>query len=181
MPTEDLPSAFGKHLSLPDHLRKELRVPLGRLVDGESYKTEVKGLETLVTVGDYCTVEALESSTRPKLAVVDMKVERRGDERMKVHLSSEEAVVVEVANPPAEISSEVWHALERAYRSPGRSIIKISGEEDLVALPAIALAPAETTIAYGQPGQGVVLVEVNDESRNRVERLMERMEVVDGS
>ncbi len=180
MPTVDTPSAFGKHLRLPEAMREELRTPLGKLVDGESFQKEIKNLDHLVTVGDYCTSEALDGSSQPMLAVIDMKVERHADERMKKHISSRKAAIIEVSNPPAEITPEVWLALYEAYASPRRSIIRVDGEEDLVTLPAIALAPAESTIAYGLPGKGVVLVAANDVSKDRVARILDRMEVLHG-
>lgn len=161
-------------------MRAQLRIPLGKLVNGERFRDEVKGLVDFVTVGDYCTSEALEASAEPKLAVIDMKVERRDDDRMRRHLSSGDTMVVAVPNPPTEITPEVWLALDEAYRRPGRSIIQVDGEEDLVTLPAIAMAPGRYRIAYGLPGEGVVLVEANDESKRRVESILERMEVLDG-
>ncbi len=98
---------------------------------------------------------------------------------MSRHLPSKDAIVVAVPNPRTEITPEVWLALDEAYRRPGRSIIQVDGEEDLVTLPAIALAPPYYTIAYGLPGEGVVMVEANDASKRRVNNVLERMEVLD--
>ncbi len=176
---EGMPSGFGRHLRLPDSMREELRVPLGKLLDHMGFIEEVKGLNGLVTVGDYCSLQAVRGSVRPKVAVVDFKVKRRRDEGIRGSALYENAEILEAENPPAHITPAVWSALKKAFEEPGRFLIHVLGEEDLVALPAIALAPADFTIAYGLPSKGVVLVEPSEESKSRVEDILSRMEVLD--
>lgn len=167
-------------MRLPEAMREEMRRPMGRLVDGKAFGAEVKGMEDLVTVGDFCTAEALAAGARPKVAVVDRKVERQEDGRAMEHPFTKKATRVKVENPAAHLSPEVWEALQEAYAAEGPTLIDVEGEEDLVALPAIALAPDGFTVAYGMPGEGVVLVRVDAEARARAEEALSRMEVVHG-
>ncbi len=37
----------------------------------------------------------------------------------------------------------------------------VDGEEDLAVLPCVLTAPPESVVLYGQPGEGVVLCEVD--------------------
>jgi uncharacterized protein (UPF0218 family) len=180
MPTEGTPYGYGRKLRLPDAMRSELRVPLGKLVDAEEFRKEVKGLDSLVTVGDYCTAEALQASAEPKVAVVDLRVKRKADSRLEDYAFRETARVIEVENEPAHISEKVWGALEEAFSCPERVLLQVRGEEDLVALPAIALAPFGYVVAYGLPDRGAVLVRVDSEAKARVEDVLSRMEVLDG-
>ncbi len=180
MPTEDTPSGFGRHLRLPDGMRKELRVPLGRILDEMSFAKEIKRMGPLVTIGDYCTMQALKASARPRVAAVDLRIERHDDSGVMEYSFSREAEVLEVENPPAHITPSVWRALEMAFGGDGNYMIRIQGEEDLVALPAIALAPTGFAVVYGLPGKGAVVVDVNDETRSRVGTILSRMEVVNG-
>ncbi len=74
----------------------------------------------------------------------------------------------------------MWGALENAFEGHGSVLIRVEGEEDLVTLPAIALAPHGFTVVYGLPDKGAVLVKVDEESKSRVEDILTRMEVVNG-
>ncbi len=180
MRTADMPFGYGRWLRLPDAMRTEVREPLGRLVDGETFRKEASRTENLVTVGDYCTSAALDADARPKVAVVDLQVERRESRGVMARPFAQEATRVPVENPAGHLSPDVWDALRQAYSARGPVLIHVEGEEDLVALPAIALAPNGFTVAYGMPGEGVVIVSVDDTSRARVEDVLSRMEVVHG-
>jgi len=56
-------------------------------------------------------------------------------------------------------------------------VLAISGEEDLLALPAIAYAPVGAVVYYGQPGKGVVEVVITAEKRNQAIALLTKFSV----
>ncbi len=180
MSTDVMPSGFGKTLRLPEAMRSELRVPLGRLTDAAGFDQEVKGHGNLVTVGDYVTAAALTASQRPRVAVVDFLVERKPDDRLNDLPLYEGAKILEVENPAGQVTAGSWAALMQAYDHPGPVVIRVRGEEDLMALPAIALAPPGFMVAYGLPSRGAVLVDITGESRGRAEAFLARMEVLNG-
>jgi uncharacterized protein (UPF0218 family) len=51
----------------------------------------------------------------------------------------------------------------------------VNGEEDMLTLPIINIAPQETFVLYGQPLQGMVVVNVNLEMQTKAKNLMERI------
>jgi uncharacterized protein (UPF0218 family) len=51
----------------------------------------------------------------------------------------------------------------------------VDGEEDMLALPIISIAPQETFVLYGQPLEGMVIVNVNPEMQAKAKNLMERI------
>ena len=53
--------------------------------------------------------------------------------------------------------------------------LEVRGEEDLLALVCIALAPDGAIVAYGQPGEGAVIVRVDPSTRGRVHDILRRM------
>jgi hypothetical protein len=53
----------------------------------------------------------------------------------------------------------------------------VSGEEDLLTLPAVLLAKNGSRVFYGQPGKGMVLIEVNAKTKKKVKKLVDEMEV----
>jgi hypothetical protein len=54
-------------------------------------------------------------------------------------------------------------------------LIKVIGEEDLIALPLIAYAPIDSVILYGQPSEGIVVVRVMNRIQTRAKHLMRRI------
>lgn len=180
MSTDATPSGFGKTLRLPEAMRPELRIPLGRLTDAAGFDREVKGLGKLVTVGDYVTAAALSATQRPRIAIVDFHIERRPDDRLKDLPLYEGVRSLEVENPAGQIAAGTWDALMQAYDHPGPVVIRVRGEEDLMALPAIAMAPPGFVVAYGLPARGAVLVDATGESRGRADAFLARMEVLNG-
>lgn len=105
---------------------------------------------------------------KPRVEVVDMK-ERRNP-RDEPRSSAER--VLHVANAPGTISVYAFEAIRVAISSKWRTRIVVDGEEDLLALPAIALAPDGSLVFYGQPNEGMVCVEVNAASRDKAIRLL---------
>jgi hypothetical protein len=50
--------------------------------------------------------------------------------------------------------------------------VAVKGEEDLLALPVIALAPVSALVFYGQPGEGIVVVRADAESKSRIKAIL---------
>ena len=53
----------------------------------------------------------------------------------------------------------------------------MDGEEDLLALAAVLFAPFGSMVVYGQPKQGIVVIDVTEDSKRRIHDIVERMEV----
>ncbi|MEM2865593.1 MAG: DUF359 domain-containing protein [Candidatus Hadarchaeales archaeon] len=162
-------------MRLPEHLRDRLKRPLGRVFPsmGEALR-HVRTLRPrrIVTVGDMVTATLLGEGVRPDVCVVDFKTLRSplsGEERRRVEeLDFPERRVV---NPPATLSRELWETFDL----PPPLKIVVEGEEDLATLAAVAKSPPGTVVLYGQPGEGVVVVEV-EKVRGEVERLLREFE-----
>jgi uncharacterized protein (UPF0218 family) len=58
--------------------------------------------------------------------------------------------------------------------SPVRIFVK--GEEDLAALPAIAMAPLSSVVIYGLPDEGAVVVKVTQDKKKEIQSLINKME-----
>ena len=70
----------------------------------------------------------------------------------------------------------------RRHRGDSRALggekparVLIDGEEDLLAIPAIEAAPLGSALYYGQPGEGVVVVTVDERARASAKRIMAAM------
>jgi uncharacterized protein (UPF0218 family) len=81
-----------------------------------------------------------------------------------------------VTNPPATLSRALLDALRTALDRDDPTVIEVDGEEDLAALPAILATPEGGCVVYGQPGEGMVLVPVTDETQSLARDLLSRMD-----
>jgi len=53
--------------------------------------------------------------------------------------------------------------------------IIVTGEEDLLVLPVAVFAPGNSVVLYGQPNEGLVLVQITEEVRNKAKSIMDLM------
>ncbi len=159
-------------LVLPEEMRKELSEPLGPVVK------EVPGWlagKPVISVGDVCTITLYQSGIIPHLALVDGKTERSphsGAERLRFD------AVLHVRNPQGSITDEMMHAIKKSMKNRENTLIIVEGEEDLASLVCISEAADGFYVAYGIPGRGMCLVEVNEETRKRAEEVLSRMKKV---
>jgi uncharacterized protein (UPF0218 family) len=159
-------------LRLPDEMRSELKEPLGRV----SPDVEKDGLGDgrVVAVGDMVTYHLLESGIVPDVAVVDGRTKREEVDEEVVERWSKMRVAARVENEPGTVSDALVEALKEAFEENG--LVEVKGEEDLAVLPAVVLASEGDTVLYGQPGEGMVYVEVDDEAQGYVLDLLGRMD-----
>ena len=54
--------------------------------------------------------------------------------------------------------------------------ITVNGEEDLLVIPVCIYAPENSVVMYGQPNEGLVIVKINPEIRNKTQKLLDSME-----
>jgi hypothetical protein len=161
---------------LPEELRSRLSTPLGRVFSGEEAKgTEfeevVMKASMAITVGDRVT-ETLGSLGRiPDIQVVDA-VERRAARKEP---DVPYARLVRVKNPAGTLTVGAIAGMRKAFvgRKPVR--VRVTGEEDLMAMLAIAMAPVSAVVFYGQPGVGVVAVKANSVAKARNRAILARM------
>ena len=59
----------------------------------------------------------------------------------------------------------------------GRSAVIVDGEEDLLALVAISVAPDGSLVVYGQPNEGLVLVPVTSQKKKEIADILALMAV----
>jgi len=164
-------------LRLPEKVRPLLKRPLGKLFSDKKTAFDFvqrRRPSRLITVGDYATAEFLGAGFKPDIAVVDFRIMRSAvGGKIKRVINGYKVSTQNVKNPPATVTEELREALENA--APPTKII-VEGEEDLATLPAVLSAPLGSVVAYGQPGEGIVLVEVSDEKKREIEKILQMFE-----
>jgi len=166
---------------LPKDLRNKLKSPIGELIPGppKSSIVRVKQIissmkpSKIICVGDFVSRLLVDSSIRVDLVVIDNRTMRRTrQERESLRVKGEN--VFRVSNPAGTIQIAAWAALSEALGKPDSTLI-VKGEEDLLTLAAIALAPRDALVVYGQPCEGMVAVRVNTAKKSEAAFLVSQM------
>ncbi|MBN2015004.1 MAG: DUF359 domain-containing protein [Candidatus Altiarchaeota archaeon] len=161
-------------LGLPAHLRRKLKKPLGNLLADVS-EVDIRSDTLIICVGDKTTEEILKRGFRPKICVYDGKIKRKGIQIPEI-IEKYDAEKIRLNNPPGSLNIEVFNAIDNALKSKKGFKIRIDGEEDLITLAAIDRAPIDSLVFYGQPGEGVVAVRVDEEKKKKVKEILEAMQ-----
>ena len=162
-----------KTLKLPNSLREKLKEPFGELLAGLE---ELRHNKNIICVGDETSKIALEFGLKPKVLVYDGRIKRESVPIPAI-IRNFKATEVRITNPAGYITRESFEAIYAGLTGFGRVKIRVDGEEDLLTIAAIDLAPAGSVVLYGQPHEGLVVVKVNEESKKRAKKVLEQMDI----
>jgi uncharacterized protein (UPF0218 family) len=162
-------------LELPRGLRDELKEPLGRIYTDTAALLADAG-DPIIAVGDMVTYHLVEGGRVPDLALVDERTKRSAvDEDVTAAIGGFDRELA-VTNPAATLTAALLDALRDGLDGDGTTLVDVDGEEDLATLPVVLAAPAGASVVYGQPDEGMVLVDCDDTARERARDLLERMD-----
>ena len=163
-------------MRLPQNLRTELKRPLGILlkdVDAtkENILENIPSNSFIISVGDATTEKLIKYEIIPSVQIVDGLEKRVKREQLAVSVKTS----FSCSNPAAEITSDSIYAIKKALQSPKPVRITVTGEEDLLVLPVCVFAPENSVVLYGQPNEGLVIVKVSPQIRNKAQSIMDSM------
>lgn len=177
---------FEKKLSLPEALKEELRRPLGRVIRGNlknENQTAKKSIALIkrdkpamtIAVGDIIAGSLAKNGFIPDVKIIDFR-SRRALLDNKSSLEGEALL----SNPPGTITPDAARAIKKSINAglttSESQTVTIEGEEDLLTLPAILLAPLGSLVLYGHWRLGVVAVTVDEEKKSDVLKILEKFE-----
>jgi uncharacterized protein (UPF0218 family) len=164
-----------------------LKRPLGELVRyNQTGKLKIIELREeaskFITVGDTTTARVVSFGVVPEVSVIDGLEKRsaatRSVSKLKTMIRAlldEELIEYSCKNRAGTLSFEALGVVLRALTSNAPVLVKVTGEEDLITLPLVAYAPIGSTILYGQPSQGIVVVRVENQIQETAKHLMRRI------
>jgi len=154
-----------------------MKIPLGNLIpENQAIKSNILKLipkeSYVITVGDRTSEKMIDFGMVPSLQIIDNLEKRVKRIPAKCNVSTE----LECDNPAAEITVQSIDAIKKAFvsKTPVRLVVK--GEEDLLVIPVCIHAPDNAIVMYGQPNEGLVIVKITPEIRNKTQRLLDLME-----
>ena len=161
---------------LPEALRPRLAKPLGRLygaadIRKPAFAEAIRRLPLVASVGDRVTETLWDLGRVPDVQVVDGR-ENRVDRRPPGTPFSR---LIRARNPPGTITADAIDAIGEAFKGRKPARVYVEGEEDLLAIPVVLMAPLSAGVLYGQPGAGIVLIRVTAAAKARNRALLNRM------
>lgn len=168
---------------LPKELRSVLKKPLGPVKKNNIPTEKDIASSVIVTVGDVTASLFLKGGIVPDIAIVDLFVERKETYTSVSEIGfTEDIHLYRLTNPKSQIHPEVFLTLSHIFYSEDgnlrKSVLQITGEEDLIVLPVILLAPLGTRVYYGQPGVGTVEVIVTEKLKEKMRDLLAKFDKV---
>ena len=163
-------------MKLPNSLRNQFKNPLGVLLpediaDKAHISEYLSNNSYIITVGDRTTEKMIDFGLIPSLQIIDGVEKRKERELPKL----ENATELTVDNPAAEITPQSIDVIKQAFTLQSPVRIVVNGEEDLLVIPVCVHAPENSIVLYGQPNQGLVIVKVTPEIRNKTQGLLDLM------
>lgn len=174
---------------LPKSLRRVLRHPLGRIfssflqfpaeysiVTPDMY--EFGGYPMHISIGDVITRELQKTGITPMISIIDGKTQRKAlnEEELK-NIKQKDCLYALNEKGMIQISAiKMLNSLFNIGQHKATKQLFIQGEEDLLTLPVILLAPLGSYVWYGQLGKGAVCVHITEKKKEKVYNLLKRFE-----
>lgn len=163
-------------LLLKKERRKIFKKPFGKIYPTlKDINRSILENHFTISIGDETTHNLLNADLTPKIGIIDNIIERKTSK----HSIEYNAVTLNVVNPPGTITDELWVTIQKSFGIAPKSnvLIIVEGEEDLAVIPCVLMAPEGSLILYGQPGEGVVLVET-DKVKETAKEMLDNFEEV---
>jgi len=162
---------------LPESLREQLKTPLGILlpnkeVNKNNIQKHLSEKTFLITVGDATTENMINLGITPSLQIVDSQEKRK--ERKSISIKGI-ITALSCKNPAGQITKESITTIKNGFESKPPVRISVDGEEDLLVIPACIFAPVNSVVMYGQPNEGLVIVKIDTEIRNKAQKILDSM------
>ncbi|MCV0398563.1 MAG: GTP-dependent dephospho-CoA kinase family protein [Nitrosarchaeum sp.] len=164
-------------MKLPDSLREQLKIPLGVLlpehnVTKQNILNHIQNNSFVITVGDRTTEKMLDFGLVPFLQIIDSQ-----EKRVKREIPKSDTLTdLTCDNPAAEITEQSIDAIKQAFLSKPPVRLVVNGEEDLLVIPVCIHAPENSVVLYGQPNEGLVIVQITPEIKSKTQRLLDSMD-----
>ncbi|NIM25008.1 MAG: DUF359 domain-containing protein [Nitrososphaeria archaeon] len=155
-----------------------MKIPMGKLipeieVNKENIQKHLSENSYVITVGDRTTEKMIDFGLTPSLQIIDGQEKRIKRDAPK---QSNTETLLTCDNPAAEITPQSIDVIKKAFESPTPVRIEVNGEEDLLVIPVCIFAPENSVVLYGQPNEGLVIVPITTEIRNKTQTLLDSME-----
>ncbi|MFH1095142.1 MAG: DUF359 domain-containing protein [Candidatus Micrarchaeota archaeon] len=163
---------------MSDEIRRQLSKPFGPLMGfDEALPAISRRRGALIAVGDQTILNLLAQGIRPDIGVYDGATRRKPIPQGsldKIEGAAHAGPLTYAKNPAGSISMDMEAKVIQALAA-GKGWVRIEGEDDLASLVAMAGAWEGSLLLYGQPGEGVVVVEIDGKMKKKAKELLKKI------
>lgn len=165
---------------LPESEKEAFRQPIGHVTtDIHSVIDTLSENTMLIAVGDIVAQQAQKAGRLADITIIDGRT-RRHDLEPEYAVSFANVKKRETQNPAGSITQEAAKSILAAITdyetTHAQQLIAVSGEEDLLAIPSILLAPLSSVVIYGQFDKGIVVVKISEQKKQRLHDLFRKFQ-----
>ena len=177
---------LGSPMRITKKAEGKLKNPYGDLITGpennisvamEEVKKKISNsIGPIICVGDVTVLGAQLVNIPIDIALIDGKTKRiEWKDSTNIDISKF-SNTLSCINPPGQLTPSLLQSSEKAIfywiQDSNSTLIEVDGEEDLAPLILHLLSPLDGIILYGQPGKGVVVRVVTEESKNHCQLII---------
>jgi pantetheine-phosphate adenylyltransferase len=162
-------SLFQSDLQLTPTQIEIIRQPQGDLVDLNNLRAELPEDKMIALVGDQVTEYFATHDLPFRWAVIDYQIGRQPHNTDLGKFKASQCL--KVTNPGGTIASA---ASRQIYDLPTDQpvLVEVEGEEDLMGFPVALSLPLGSLLFYGQPGQGMIKIELTEVTKDRLAKII---------
>lgn len=160
-------SLFSTNLKLTKEMKSFFKKQQGDLlISGPKHNSG----ELNIVVGDSTLRQFIKNNWSYDLGIFDLKEQRQPS---KDAVISDLKNVQKIKNPAGQISTESVETLNK-WKNNQNSFkhLFVEGEEDLLAVAAVLIAPLQTKIFYGQPETGIIEMTATEQLKEQVFKVL---------
>jgi pantetheine-phosphate adenylyltransferase len=161
---------------LTDRQRQQLMSPYGIAIKESNVKKFINKAQStqVAVVGDTSLSTFILQNNDVHLGIYDNKAQRLPTTVVEQSLEEKKNTKYTLnfcTNNAGEITSQAVVLITKTLKKP-LQLIKVEGEEDLLVVPLILTMPLQSLIIYGQPGSGMMMIEVTEEIKESMADLI---------
>ena len=126
-----------------------------------------------IAVGDIISQKIEQRQFIPDVKIIDFRSRRHS---IYAPSSSTGRTINRAGTVNSQSVKSIDSAIKKTLLTKKPKTVAILGEEDLLALPAIILAPLNSLVLYGQWNLGVVAVYVTEEIKDKIIKLLKKFD-----
>lgn len=169
-----------KKYLLPEHVRERLQQPIGTVItEPSTLQPFLAKTDTIITVGDVVSITLQQAGYVPSIKIVDFQTRRHAIDQQTQNQYFP-SVTQKLTNHAGTINTSFVSlflaSLQTFHKTNSSQTIVVDGEEDLLALPTMLLAPLDTVVFYGQYNVGMIAVKITEEKKTYSKSLLRQFE-----
>jgi len=162
-----------KEVVFSDDQKNTLKQPQGSVVNNlKELNNILSSLSptNICLVGDITLSFFLENNLSFNLGFYDGKTQRKPNQQVEKLISENPQHFL--TNDSGTINPEIINIYE-SFSNNSNQIIKVEGEEDLIAVALVLLQPLQSVVIYGQPDKGLVVMQISEDKKEQMKLLLQ--------